>query len=138
MIIKAVFFDAAGTLIKPVRRVGESYAVLAQQYGVNVPAANISEAFRAQFSKAPPLAFPDVNLSAIDALERGWWKTLVRGVFEPAGPFERFDDYFDDLFTYFSRPESWALYPEVLATSREFVLVIRFGDWFGDSLKFRC
>ena len=36
MAIKAIFFDAAGTLIKPARRVGETYAVLAQKYGVDV------------------------------------------------------------------------------------------------------
>ena len=38
MAIKAIFFDAAGTLIKPARRVGETYAVLARKYGIEVSA----------------------------------------------------------------------------------------------------
>ena len=33
---KAIYFDAAGTLIKPARRVGESYAAIAVKYGKNV------------------------------------------------------------------------------------------------------
>src|ERR1051325_3944719 len=84
MAVKAVFFDAAGTLIKPARRVGESYAVLAQKYGINTSATEIADAFRRFFSNAPPLAFPDANLSETDVLEREWWKTLVRNVFGSA------------------------------------------------------
>ena len=44
MAIKAIFFDAAGTLIKPARRVGETYAVLARKYCIEVSAAEVSSA----------------------------------------------------------------------------------------------
>ena len=40
MTIKAVFFDAAGTLIKPAKRVGESYAALAAKHGKDVLASD--------------------------------------------------------------------------------------------------
>jgi putative hydrolase of the HAD superfamily len=116
MTIKAVFFDAAGTLIKPARRVGESYALMARKYGIDASTAEIADAFRAHFSKAPPLAFPNASHSEIDALERGWWKALVRNVFNATNGFDGFDEYFDELFTYFSQPESWTLYPEVVET----------------------
>lgn len=113
---QAVFFDAAGTLIKPARRVGESYAVIAARYGKTVTPAQLLERFRICFDGAPPLAFPDVPADQIEALERQWWKRLVAQVFEPWGGFADFDDYFDELFAYFARPEAWLLYPEVIET----------------------
>lgn len=116
MAIKAVFFDAVGTLIKPARRVGESYALLAAKYGLNVASSELTERFRCCFDAAPPLAFPGANLSHLGALERDWWRNLVLRVFEPWGRFERFDDYFAELFEYFAGAAAWKLYPEVAAT----------------------
>jgi putative hydrolase of the HAD superfamily len=112
MRIKAIFFDAAGTLIKPVRPVGESYALLARKYGKDVSPAETRERFRFCFSSAPPLAFPGARDDDLQGLETGWWKELVWKVFEPYGSFARFDDYFAELFEYFGRPDSWMLYPE--------------------------
>ena len=116
MAIRAIFFDAAGTLIKPARRVGETYAVLAQKYGVEPSAAEITERFRLCFHSAPPLAFPGTPATRIEDLERAWWKELVQRVFEPWNGFQRFDDYFAELFAYFAQPDAWALYPEVAET----------------------
>ena len=116
MAIQAVFFDAAGTLIKTVRKVGESYAAIAAKHGVNVSPAELNGRFHLTFGGAVPLAFPGADPSAIDALERRWWKTLVRRVFEPWEPFEQFDNFFDELFDYFSQPQAWTLFPEVLET----------------------
>ena len=114
--IKAVYFDAAGTLIKPARRVGESYATIAAKYDKIVAPADLLERFRICFDAAPRLAFPNAALAEIDRLERDWWKKLVARVFEPWGVFENFDKYFDELFAYFAAPSAWALYPEVLDT----------------------
>ena len=116
MAIKAIFFDAAGTLIKPARRVGETYAVLARKYGIEVSAAEIAERFRLCFHSAPPLAFPGAPAARIEDLERAWWKDLVRRIFEPWDGFQRFDDYFAELFAYFAQPDAWTLYPEVAET----------------------
>jgi putative hydrolase of the HAD superfamily len=116
MAIKAIFFDAAGTLIKPARPVGESYAVLARTYGMEVSAAELSDRFRLCFRAAPPLAFPGATPARIENLERAWWKELVRHIFEPWNPFPGFDDFFAELFAYFAKPEAWNLYPEVAET----------------------
>ncbi len=119
MTIKAVFFDAAGTLIKPIRGVGESYVNFAAKYHVNVTTAEISERFRSCFETAPRLAFPDATDGTIGALERAWWKRLVAEIFQPWSPIARFDDFFDELFSYFAQPGAWALYPEVNETLDE-------------------
>jgi len=116
MAIKAIFFDAAGTLIKPARRVGETYTVLARKYGIEVSAAEIAERFRLCFHSAPPLAFPGAPAARIEDLERAWWKDLVRRIFEPWDGFQRFEGYFAELFAYFAKPDAWTLYPEVAET----------------------
>lgn len=116
MTIKAVFFDAAGTLIKPARSVGESYAAIAAKHGKEVSSTNITERFRTCFDAAPQLAFPGATEDTVAALERDWWKSLVAQVFEPWSPFVRFEEYFAELFAYFASPNAWTLYPEVLET----------------------
>ena len=116
MTIKAVFFDAAGTLIKPARSVGESYAAIAAKHGKEVSSTNITERFRTCFDAAPRLAFPGATEDTVAALERDWWKSLVAQVFEPWSPFVRFEEYFAELFAYFASPNAWTLYPEVLET----------------------
>lgn len=116
MPVKAVFFDAAGTLIRPVRRVGESYALAAAKYGKTIPSSAISARFRSCFESAPPLAFPGASPAELPDLERNWWEQLVQRVLDPWQPFERFDEYFSDLFGYFARPDAWSLYPEVPET----------------------
>jgi len=114
--IQAVYFDAAGTLIKPSRRVGESYAAIAEKYGKTVTPSELFARFRTCFDGAPRLAFPNAAADQIGRLERDWWKKLVGQVFEPFGRFDNFDDYFAELFDYFAEPNAWALFPEVLDT----------------------
>lgn len=127
MAFKAIFFDAAGTLIKTTRPVGESYGRLAQKYGMEVSPGQLTERFRLCFASSPPLAFPGARPDRIEEWERQWWKDLVRRIFEPYGRFDRFDDYFSELFDYFSRADSWSLYPEIeetLAALRERDLIL--------------
>ncbi len=116
MTIKAVFFDAAGTLIKPTRGVGESYVAFAAKYGVQLSPAEIAERFRTCFEAAPRLAFPGASEATIGALEKDWWKRVVAEIFRPWGPMARFDEFFDELFAYFAQAGSWMIYPEVTGT----------------------
>ena len=116
MAIKAVFFDAAGTLIEPLKPVGQSYALVAEKYGVKVSSAEVGARFRVCFDASPPLAFPAVSAESLERLEREWWRQRVQCVFEPLGQFDHFDRFFAELFSYFAQPQAWTLYPEVFAT----------------------
>ncbi len=113
---KAVFLDAAGTLFDSTRPVAVTYAELAQRYGKSVSSEEVSRRFRHCFATAPPMAFPDSDGQRLEALERAWWRDVVRRIFEPAGPFLRFEDYFDELFSHFARTDSWVLYDDARAT----------------------
>jgi putative hydrolase of the HAD superfamily len=112
--LKAVFFDAAGTLFTVNGSVGEIYARLAYEYGKQVSVTDLEAGFRRCFAAAPPMAFPGASAEQIRVLEKQWWRDLVQNVFAPLGPFLRFTDYFDALFACFARADAWRLYPETI------------------------
>ena len=116
MSFKAVFFDAAGTLFTSARPIGQSYALFAKNYGMEVSERELAQRFRICHSSSPPLAFAGVEGDRLKELERDWWKELVRNVFAPFEPFEKFDDYFSELFEYFSRSEAWSLFDDTMET----------------------
>jgi len=117
--MKAIFFDAAGTLLTVNGSVGEIYARIARDYGKEVSVADLEAGFRQSYALAPSMTFPGASLKQIPALEKQWWRNLVREVFAALGPFPRFDEYFEALFSFFARAEAWRLYPETLSTLEE-------------------
>src|SRR5262245_10106886 len=112
--LKAVFFDAAGTLFTVNGSVGEIYARLARDHGKEVSVADLEAGFRRCFATAPPMAFPGAAPEQIRGLEKQWWRDLVQNVFAPLGSFPRFVDYFEALFACFARVHAWRLYPETI------------------------
>ncbi|MEW6296815.1 MAG: HAD-IA family hydrolase, partial [Thermodesulfobacteriota bacterium] len=110
--IRAVFFDAAGTLLTVRGSVGEIYARLAREHGKEVEAAALEAGFRRCFPQAPAMAFPGAAPEQLPELERQWWRDLVQRVFAALGPFPTFDAYFEALFACFAQPQSWQLYPD--------------------------
>jgi putative hydrolase of the HAD superfamily len=114
--LKAIFFDAAGTLFTVKGSVGEIYARLAREHGKEVVAADLEAGFRHYFPATPPMAFPEAPAEQLLALEQQWWHGLVQSVFAALGPFPRFEEYFQALFTFFARTEAWQLYPETRST----------------------
>ena len=109
--IKAVFFDAADTLFKVKGGVGNVYSTVAKKYGADSNPQRIQTAFSRAFKSAPPLTFADFSPEERKVYEKKWWYNVVREVFEEVGMFERFDDYFDELFETF-RTKAWELFPE--------------------------
>src|SRR5215510_8571335 len=110
--VKAIFFDAAGTLFTVNGSVGDIYARLAREHGKDVAVTDLEQGFRRYFAAAPPMAFPNASPEQIPTLEKQWWETLVRDVFSSLGAFPRFPEYFTALFEFFARAEAWKLYPE--------------------------
>ena len=114
MTLRAVLFDASGTLIAPREPIGTTYARVARDFGVEIPAWRLDDAFRRILGGAPPLVFPDAAEDAIDALERDWWREQVRSTFLAADGTARFRDFdacFERLFDAYARPELWRATP---------------------------
>jgi putative hydrolase of the HAD superfamily len=109
-LIRAVLFDAHGTLIELAEPLGETYARIAGAHGVRVSAWRIEDAFRRVLAAAEPAVFPDADPNATLGLEREWWRRLVRSAFRAADDAQRFADFdacFGALFAHFARPEAW-------------------------------
>jgi putative hydrolase of the HAD superfamily len=121
--LKAVFFDAAGTLFEPREPIGQSYARIAREYGVDAKVAEVDKAFRLAFHNSPALAFgPGRGAPELRRLEREWWRDLVEKTFAGLGNFRDFAAYFDALFSFFAEPEHWVADPgagPLLADLRE-------------------
>lgn len=106
--IRAVFFDAAGTLFEPREPIGRTYARLAREFGLDAPEDAIAASFRRAFGAAPGLAFgPGFQHHELRRLEREWWRHRVAETFDPIGKFPDFDAYFDALFSCFANPGHW-------------------------------
>ncbi len=107
-----MLFDAVGTLIEPAESVGAVYRRIALAHGVDLPASRIQEAFGRIHAAAPPMAFPGEPAERVAALERDWWRAVVRGTFRAADSTVRFDDFdaaFDGMWRHFGAAPAWRL-----------------------------
>lgn len=114
---EVIFFDAAGTLFDVRGSVGEIYSRIARQYGCEADAEQLQHNFARWFRLQPPMAFPaGIAEDKLLDLEKGWWRNLVRAVFADCASFTHFDEFFDDVFDQFRKPELWRVYDDVLPT----------------------
>ncbi len=111
--VKAVTFDAVGTLFHLRAPVGEIYLERARCHGLESSdpdlARKLTESFRRGFRSQGSLAFPNQPADRIAALEREWWKAVVTATF---GPYHRpldFEAFFEDLYNMFRTAEGWRL-----------------------------
>jgi len=115
--LKAIFFDAAGTLFEAREPVGRTYARIAREYGLDAPEAAVIEGFRRAFAAAPVIAFGRGHRAGeLRALERGWWRAVVADSFAGLGVFPNLDRCFEALFAYFADPAHWKADPSAVAT----------------------
>jgi len=111
--MRVIFFDAAGTLLHPPRGVGWHYCNVAQRHGADLDEAALNVAFRSVWKNMPPLRETRTHRGEG---ERAWWCELVFKVLDECSVGRELnrDAYFDELWTEFTQPGVWALYPETL------------------------
>ena len=124
--VRAVSFDAGGTLIAIVEPVGVTYRRFARAAGFAAAADTLDEGFRRAFAAAPPLAPPADHAGPLLEFELGWWRAIVAASLEHAlgepvpaarsGDFERF---FAATFAHYATAAAWRLLPDAVATVRE-------------------
>lgn len=109
--IQAVLFDAVGTLILLREPVGATYARVAREYGVRLPAARLGDAFARVLASAPPNVHTGAEAAA---RERAWWRARVRETFRAADGRARFEDFeacFAALWRHYAGAAAWRLAP---------------------------
>lgn len=126
--IKALFFDAAGTLLYLTKTVGDHYAQVGEEIGLDLNAKALDQAFAAAWKAARPR--PAIEGPREDD-DKGWWRDLVEQVLAEAAPglheLDR-DNFFEIAYEHFAEASVWNIFPEVaesLATlHKKFVLAI--------------
>jgi putative hydrolase of the HAD superfamily len=109
-VIRAVLFDAVGTLIELREPVGETYSRAVAEQGLRISAWRMGDAFRRMVASAGPLVFPDAEPVELPALEREWWRQVVRSTFLAADSARRVPDFeacFEGLWRHYASPAAW-------------------------------
>ena len=111
--IKAIFFDAAGTLVHLSKSVGYHYALVGKELGLELDAGALDKAFAWAWEETPPRRA--INQPREDD-DKGWWRDLVERVLGHVAPamheLDR-DSFFEIAYEHFAEPGVWELYPEV-------------------------
>jgi putative hydrolase of the HAD superfamily len=106
--IRAVYFDAVGTLIHPEPPAPVVYAAVARRHGSGLSLEQIRARFRAAFA-AEEARDRAANLRTSEAREVRRWRHIVAGVLDDVTDGEA---CFRELYEHFSRPETWACDPQ--------------------------
>jgi putative hydrolase of the HAD superfamily len=111
--LKAIFFDAVGTLFHLNGTVGHHYALVGNEVGLTLDAHQLDDAFFLAWKKMPRRAAIEGPRENDD---KGWWRDLVDLVLDQVAPslseLDR-DNFFEIAYEHFAESGVWELYPEV-------------------------
>jgi len=131
--VRAVFFDAVGTLIFPDPPAPVVYAAAARRQGLHVPNDQILHRFLAAY-RSQEEADRTAGWLTSEARERERWSHIVahtlRGVPDP-------DGCFAELFAHFAEPTAWRVNreaPAVFARLRDRGIVLGIGSNYDSRL----
>src|SRR5215213_1817246 len=106
--VRAVFFDAVGTLIFPRPSAPVVYAGVAMRYGLDLNAGDVRNRFVAAY-RAEEAIDSATGWATSERREQERWHRIVtetlRGVTDP-------DACFRELFDHFAKPSAWAVNPD--------------------------
>lgn len=110
---RAIFFDAAGTLIHLTKSVGAHYALVAERQGLTLDPQQLTRVFAIVWKEMP--IRPATGEPREDD-DKGWWRDLVERLLDRLSPridpFDR-NTFFEAAYGHFAEAGVWELYPEV-------------------------
>src|ERR1041385_2718610 len=113
MALKAIFFDAVGTLLYLTNTVGDHYAYVSREVGLDLDAPQLERAFHTAWNQMPER--PAIG-GPREHDDKGWWRELVTLVLHQVAPslseFDR-DNFFEVAYEHFAEAGVWRVYPEV-------------------------
>lgn len=103
--VRAVLFDAVGTIMTPAPAVSDAYLAAGQRHGSKQTRKQVSQRFSAAFRKSRTPAAP-----TDEDRERETWRQIVAEVFpDVAAP----EPLFCQLWDHFADPTNWHVYEDV-------------------------
>ena len=136
--VRAVVFDAVGTLLRPEPAVGVAYAAAARRFDSTRDATEVQSRFRAAWQAEEARDGEPGGLRTDEARERFRWQTIVAQVFPEV---TRQDELFAALWNHFAHAANWRLFDDVPETWRELTargLVLAVASNFDDRLPAIC
>jgi len=113
LVIKAISFDAVGTLFHLSKSVGHHYALVASEVGLKLDSAALDRAFFSAWKQMPARVAID---RPRDNDDKDWWRELVDLILDRVAPdldeIDR-DNFFEVAYKHFAEAGVWELYPEV-------------------------
>jgi len=104
----AIYFDAAFTLIKPKKSVGELYAEVAQKFDCNPDAQTLNQNFKPAFQAARKKR--DRVMIGDEVETKSFWRQVVTDIYERSDEKLPPDPYFEVLYDAFATKDFWELY----------------------------
>ena len=103
--IRAVFFDAVGTLLFPTPSATTMYAEVATQYGMTVDAKQVRSRLWTKFREEEELD-RQAGWVTSERREQERWRNIVQHCL-PAST----EELFEELYLHFAQPQAWSLAP---------------------------
>ena len=117
--LKAIFFDAVGTLFYLTKTVGDHYAFVGEEVGLSLNAKKLDAAFHSAWKQMPPR---EAINGPRENDDKDWWRELTNFVLEEAAPtideLDR-DNFFEVAYEHFAEAGVWELHPEVVDVLEE-------------------
>jgi putative hydrolase of the HAD superfamily len=104
MSVRAVLFDAVGTLLTAEPTVAAAYTQCGRKYGIELSEPDLRARFRAALARQESLDASRVDGATSEVRERQRWQMVVADVF---AELPDSSDLFDELWEHFAQPTSW-------------------------------
>lgn len=112
--LRAILFDAAGTLFHLPQGVGYHYAIAGRDVGLSLDPPAVDRAFAAAWKRMPRR---ESTRAPREDDDKGWWRALVEQVLADVAPatheLDR-DAFFEAAYGHFAEAGVWELFPDVL------------------------
>jgi putative hydrolase of the HAD superfamily len=113
-VIRFVYLDAAGTMLRPWPSVGELYVQACRPYGLAVSPGRAENVFRTIWESRVEAGDGGLIQAGTDEqAARRWWRTLVNEVLDALEFAGDRNGCFEACYEKFALPSSWHVYEEV-------------------------
>ncbi len=110
--IRAVFFDAVGTLLHPEPTAADAYFEVGTRFGSRLSRSVVAARFRAAFRQQEQLDRAAGHRTS-EEREVARWRAIVAEVLDDVADT---DECFRTLYDHFARPDAWRVEPDAAAT----------------------
>jgi len=121
-VIRAVFLDAAHTIIEPYPASAHVYSEIGRRHGYRVTEEGLAAALAPLWLTMRAAKFSVSRVQGTDeAAEKDWWRGVVDRAFRDSGEARGCGEAcFEEIFTHFGKGDAWQVPPDVVPAIEAF------------------